>query len=122
MIIKRDTRIGQWIIPAGFETDGCTFPGVLKYLKGIMKAKEYYLGCALHDFLRRYAIVPVPEVDKELKWYICDVNHDHIRAHLYWLAVKLMRLWFQRTQPLPAEWEKYRNPVTPEITEQRSTS
>ena len=120
MIFQQDTQIGQWIIPAGFQTDGCTFPGIFKYIKGIMKAKEYYIGCALHDFLRRYEIVPVPEADKELKRYIRDVKHDHIRAHLYWLVVKFMRPWFQHTQTLPVKWGQYRNPVDPELTEQRS--
>jgi len=111
MIFKKDVKVRQWILPAGFQSDGCTFPGILKYLRGIMKADEYSLGCALHDFLRRYAVVSVPEADKELRQYIYEEKGDRIRSYLYWLAVKFIRNRYTSTLQLPTQWEQYRNKV-----------
>ncbi len=109
--LKEDTQIRNWVVPAGFVSDGCTFPGILKLFKGMMKTDEYYLGCVLHDFLRRYAIVSVEEADAELKRYIRDDLGDHFRAQIYWLFVKFGRALYTKIYQLPPEWEKYRKPI-----------
>ncbi len=114
--LTEDIQVRNWIIPAGFTSDGCTFPGPLRFFKAFMKTDKYYLGCVLHDFLRRYAIVSVPEADAELKRYIRDDMGDHFRAQIYWLFVKFSRSFFTKTIELPKQWEKYRKPVTGEPT------
>lgn len=92
-ILLSDLRVGDWIIPAGFQTDECTW------------APELDIGdaCILHDFLRRYAIVTVGTADRIFRHEIQKRGHP-VLAWVYWWGVKLMRPWFRQTREFPYKW------------------
>jgi hypothetical protein len=96
MVLKKDNRVGNWTVPKGFETDECTL------------VPEFDIGdwCILHDFLRRYGVVPVGTADRIFREGIRDSGRP-VLAWVYWWGVKIMRPWFSKTQLLPHKWAVY---------------
>ena len=100
----------NWIVPAAFQSDGCTIPfGLRTFAKWILDSDKATPACRLHDFLRRHAVwhgLPVSTADaifrRALKYY----GLKSWQATLYWLFVKLTRPWFSATYKMPPEWQR----------------
>lgn len=107
--VLKDMHLLGWTVPAGFVSDGCTFPGPLHHIRRLMRADKYAEGCILHDWLRRYGLCRISQADRLLREYIGDVAGDPWMADIYYLAVKLARPWFSKSVPLPPQWEKFRH-------------
>lgn len=111
MVLHGDTRVmafDGWTIPPGFKSDGCTFPGPLKYLRGIMKADDMKEACILHDFLRRHKIVSWIKADATLFCNLRFLGLDPIRSALYFIFVVISHPLNSGSSTMPPDWEKYR--------------
>lgn len=110
-----DVIVGDevWTVPGGFidQSDGCTFPSWLKWLRKPLKADEYKPICLLHDFLIEYHILPRHYADKLVKRWIRDERDDPVRAHIFWWGVKLGRLSVKHpSRVLPHRWLQFEHP------------
>jgi hypothetical protein len=104
-----------WVLPAGFDTDGCTldFPKFLKWLETFIKwamgFKKITKGCALHDFVCRYGLREPEECHHMLRLYV-EEELDSIRAWLIWKVVSASSRCGKNI-PLPSVWNKYATPA-----------
>lgn len=98
-----------WEIPPGFQSDGCTFPGILKYLKAVMLADDMKDACVLHDFLRRHNIIHWFKADITFFRNLRFLGLDIIRAILYFMFVVISHPLSSGTSTMPPGWERYKN-------------
>lgn len=95
-------------VPQNFISDGCTFPGILKILKGPLGAKHYHEYCREHDFLRRHGVIHWFKANKLLGKRIASTHFvGKLRAPFYVLFTTISYPWYKETQPLPKEWQPY---------------
>lgn len=95
-------------VPELFKSDGCTLPGPLKILKGILGSDSYRIYCREHDFLRRYGIIHWFKANVLLARRIAGVNLlGAIRSPFYLLFTTVSYPFYNNTQQLPSEWEEY---------------
>lgn len=112
--LQHDMIVADYVIPAGFKTDGCTMCGFLKWL---LRANRFYDLCVLHDFMRRhlvhYDLVTVKHADEYFKQQIRK-RSSYLYARIYWIGVRLGRNIYTQTQPFPDDgWLDYAFPHGP---------
>jgi hypothetical protein len=93
-----------WRVPPGFLSDGCT-------LARDGNRNRYTPACVLHDFLRRYGIVPVYVADDIFRRHLIALGASRCKARAYWVGVRVLSVIFTRTEPLPFEWREFSKPV-----------
>lgn len=97
-------------LPPGYanESDGCTFPWFLKWLRWLLGAFRLKHYCWEHDFLREYGVVPAETADLLLRNRIyADPDFGNVHAEIYYWAVKLSRRHYSRVNRLPKAYVPY---------------
>ena len=49
--VRFQTEIGLVVVPAGFQTDGCSIPAAARIVVGCNLSVDLLRGCLVHDFL-----------------------------------------------------------------------
>lgn len=82
-------------IPDSFKSDGCTLaPDYLPVIKHFHITWMCVKGaCRRHDYLR--SVVDAPLADRILKRELQNMGVVSPIPHLYWLAVKLARVFYK---------------------------
>lgn len=96
-----------WSVPDDFPSDGCTF--VRERLFGVVITP----ACRLHDFQRRYKIVPRGKADGILRRHWISLGLSPWAAWPLWAFVRLATGVFKRSYALPAKWRAYANQQAP---------
>lgn len=102
--VTRHIVFEGWQVPPAFPSDRCTdAPDHWNH-------HDLRPACALHDFQRRYGLVPVDDADRRLKRFLMYLGAPHWLAQLYYIGVKLMRPWFMKTEPFPDYYKGFDKP------------
>lgn len=96
---------GGWRVPDGFKSDGCTLAPDSWFGANLKPA------CILHDFQRRYGLLPIPDADAMLNRHLIALGAPAWLAFLYYLGCVLLRPFFKATMGLPYQWRDYAKPV-----------
>ena len=95
-------------IPEELESDGCSFPGPLVIVKGILGASKYHDYCREHDFLRRHDVIHWFRANLLLGERIASEGlAGKIRAPFYVVFTTISYPFYSYTEKLPDEWVKY---------------
>lgn len=101
--------MSKWATPPDMYSDGCTWPSLFNDLLG---RDEYHPFCRRHDFECRY---DTHEWSSAREYLIRGMRTVTPWYRRWRLPIIYIGLWFAKkqcrdySQPLPAEWESYRD-------------
>lgn len=95
-------------IPPDLESDGCTFPGILKIFRGVMNANRNKEYCREHDFLRRYRIINPIQANWLLFRRVWSSSWvGKLQAPFYFFFTTVSYPLYSGISQLPSEWIEY---------------
>lgn len=91
LVLAEDTRIGGWLIPMGFRTDGATLPGVVR--RWFSPFGPYLPAAVLHDFLLEVGAVSRKEAAVQFKACLKRLGMPSWLVNSFYGSVRLNDRW-----------------------------
>lgn len=88
----------SFVLPNGFQSDGCTIPKIFRFIFGCNHKGEYLPPALIHDFLIEHdEIIPKRKlVSQTFKAALLKEGVNPIKANLMYFAVELWQRFIKR--------------------------
>lgn len=92
--VKVEGFARSFVLPNGFQSDGCTIPKIFRFILGCNHKGEYLPASLIHDFLLEHdEIIPKRKlVNQTFKAALLKEGVCPIKANLMYFAVELWQL------------------------------
>lgn len=89
--VKVEGFARSFVLPNGFQSDGCTIPKIFRFILGCNHNGEYIAASLIHDFLLEHdEIIPKRKlVSQTFKTALLKEGVNPIKADLMYFAVEL---------------------------------
>ena len=96
--VKVEGFARSFVLPNGFQSDGCTIPKIFRFILGCNHKGEYLPASLIHDFLIEHdEIIPKRKlVSQTFKTALLKEGVNPIKADLMYFAVELWQRFIKR--------------------------